>query len=138
LGCLPAPWLIANDNAPSHPLGGELLSGDPLVLIAAYLVACVGAPLIEETVFRGVLFRHLRESSRAAPRWLSAIFAAGLNALVFAIIHPQGLLVVPALAALGFNFSLVREWRDSLIGPMTMHALHNGTLITAFILVFTW
>ncbi len=138
IGILPGPWLAANDQAPTHPLGGELLTGDPLILIGAYLVACLGAPLIEETVFRGVLYRHLRESTARGPRWLSALFSGGLNALVFAIIHPQGLLVVPALAALGFNFSLAREWRDSLIAPMAMHAVHNGALITAFILVFTW
>ncbi len=63
--------------------------------------------------------------------------SAGFNALIFAIIHPQGLIAVPALAAIGFNFSLVREWRDSLIASMTMHAAHNSIVLGLSILVLT-
>jgi membrane protease YdiL (CAAX protease family) len=40
------------------------------------------------------------------------------------------------LIALGFNFSMMREWRGSLIAPMTAHLLHNGTLLTLVILLF--
>jgi membrane protease YdiL (CAAX protease family) len=38
------------------------------------------------------------------------------------------MLLGPVLA-LGFNFALMREWRDSLVGPIAAHALHNGTVL---------
>ena len=39
------------------------------------------------------------------------------------------------LLASVFIFALMREWRGSLIAPMTAHALHNGTLLTLLLLV---
>jgi membrane protease YdiL (CAAX protease family) len=35
--------------------------------------------------------------------------------------------------ALGFGFALLREWRGSLIAPMTAHALNNGIVMTFLI-----
>ena len=59
-----------------------------------------------------------------------------MGGFIFAVIHPQGLLAVPALTAMGFGFALLREWRDSLIAPMVAHALNNG-MIVAMILAIT-
>ena len=53
-------------------------------------------------------------------------------ALVFASVHPQGWTGVPVLMAMAFNFAIVREWRGSLIAPMTMHFCTNAfTLVVA-------
>jgi membrane protease YdiL (CAAX protease family) len=49
--------------------------------------------------------------------------------LIFAALHPQGFLAIPALASIGMGFSLLREWRDSLIAPMVAHAINNGILV---------
>jgi membrane protease YdiL (CAAX protease family) len=57
--------------------------------------------------------------------------AALVSAVIFAAIHPQGLMAIPALAAMGFGFSMLREWRGSLVAPMTAHAFHNGMLVLA-------
>jgi membrane protease YdiL (CAAX protease family) len=45
------------------------------------------------------------------------------------LIHPQGLLAVPALMSLAIAFSLAREWRGSLIAPMVMHGVSNGAVM---------
>jgi membrane protease YdiL (CAAX protease family) len=50
--------------------------------------------------------------------------------LVFAVIHPQGIALVPPLMTLGAVFAMIREWRGSLIGPVAAHAIHNGFLMT--------
>jgi membrane protease YdiL (CAAX protease family) len=89
-------------------------------------MACVWAPVVEETFFRGALFGYLRQHM---PWAVSGVLAG----LLFAIVHPQGLIAVPVLAAIGFNFSAIREWRGSIIASMSAHALNNGTI---FLLLF--
>ncbi|MBL8746492.1 MAG: CPBP family intramembrane metalloprotease [Phycisphaerae bacterium] len=76
------------------------------------------------------------ESAHSAGRRraLTVIPAALITGFVFAAIHPQGIGAVPVLTALGFNFSLLREWRGSLIAPMTAHAIHNGVATIVLIL----
>jgi membrane protease YdiL (CAAX protease family) len=92
------------------------------------IVACVAAPIVEETMFRGVLYRHLRDWIPGNGRAASVFFACLVNSFVFAAIHPQGLIGIPMLGLLAVGFSLVREWRDSLLGPILMHALNNGII----------
>lgn len=115
---------------PTHPILNEIQAGNVWAMLGVYLVASVWAPFVEESLFRGALFHHLR--GRLHP--LLAALAVGF---VFAAIHPQGLIAIPALMSLGVVFCLLREWRGSLIAPMTAHALHNGTLMTAMILALS-
>jgi membrane protease YdiL (CAAX protease family) len=112
----------------SHPINDEL-NGSGVELFAVFFLACVMAPITEELMFRGALFAHLRERFGW---WISAPAAA----FVFAIIHPQGWVALPALGALALVFAGIREWRGSIIGCMTAHALHNGlTLAYAIMLL---
>jgi membrane protease YdiL (CAAX protease family) len=109
---------------PSHPIMDKIGTGGWKGLLAIYLLASVWAPLTEESLFRGALYHHLR--ARLRP-----FFSALVVGLLFAIVHPQGFLAIPALASLGFVFSLMREWRGSLIAPMLAHGMHNGAIMTA-------
>ena len=116
----------------SHPIEEEIASGDPMVWLMMYVAACVAAPIVEETVFRGVLYRYLRDgASKRFSRGVSIAIAAIFNAVLFAAIHPQGIIAVPLLSTLAIGFSLVREWRGSLVAPMVMHAIHN-CIVTTF------
>ncbi len=125
-------WLVSapNDFAPTgvpHPIVHELVKGEPFwTSIRIFFLAVVVAPLFEETLFRGVLYRHLRDASRGTSQWISIGFASVVNSMVFAALHPQGLAGLPPLIFLGVAFSLVREWRGSLVAPITMHAVNNG------------
>ena len=38
-------------------------------------------------------------------------------------------MAIPALTMMGVGFSCIREWRDSLIAPVTAHAINNGLLV---------
>ena len=97
-----------------------LLQGNPIVI---YGLACVFAPVIEETMFRGMLFHHLRG------RWAWAPSAA-VVAVIFAAIHPQGWVAVPVLASIALALAALREWRGSIIASMTAHAFNNFMAIT--------
>jgi membrane protease YdiL (CAAX protease family) len=82
-----------------------------------------------------VLFRSLRDRSAGLGRFASVAISALLNSLVFAAIHPQGAFGIPVLTTLAIGFSLVRQWRDSLIAPIFMHALNNFMVTTFAVLL---
>ena len=85
-------------------------------------------------MFRGALYRHLRECTAGSGR-LASVFLSGLVvSFVFAVIHPQGWLGVPPLMGLAFAFCLARELRNSLVAPMIAHAIQNGAILAFVIL----
>ncbi len=111
---------------PTNPiveLLGEM-SGWHVVMLV--LLATVWAPLVEETIMRGALFRQLR--GRLA-WWGAAI----LSAIVFAFMHGYPVLLLGPVLMLGFGFAMLREWRGSLIAPITAHALHNATIMLVLV-----
>ena len=85
------------------------------------LLLVVWAPVVEEIVFRGFFYSFSR-------RWMAWPVASAVVGVIFAAIHPQWVWFIPGLAAVGFVFGLIREWRGSIIGPMAAHALHNGSI----------
>jgi membrane protease YdiL (CAAX protease family) len=112
---------------PVHPLVYEI-NRSPYYMLLWTLMACVWAPVVEETLFRGALFGYLR---RRLPWALSGI----LSALVFAAVHPQGWIAIPLLATIGFILSAIREWRGSLIASMSAHALNNAFAVLVLIFI---
>jgi len=97
----------------------------------AYLMAGLGvllAPLLEEVVFRGLLYPVLR-------RWLGVVVAVLLTALAFASIHfsQLGYAWGPALSIfiVGVVFTLVRERTNSLAASFLLHWGYNLTLFGA-------
>ncbi len=121
-------------GAAAHPIVNELAAGGWPVRVQVLMVASIAAPIVEETMFRGVLYRQLRSATRRTKLWASVAVSAGLTSLVFAVIHPQGLLAVPALMGLAVAFCLAREWRGSIIAPTAMHGVSNG-IVMAMLMV---
>lgn len=121
---------------PAHPIQEMLSGGGMLTWVTIVIAACVAAPIVEETMFRGVLYRHLRGLSMKYGKPISIIVSALVNGVIFAALHPQGILVVPLLTTLAIGFSFVREWRDSLWTSILMHALNNSmvTMLMFFLL----
>ncbi len=119
---------------PDHPIIYEVVQGGWGARCLWLIDACVVAPFVEETMFRGVLYRHLREATaggRPAASVLASVVVAGF---VFAIIHPQGPLFVPVLMGLAAAFALAREWRGTLLPSMIAHGLNNGATMALLLL----
>ena len=112
----------------AHPIVQVLTSAPPGRMALLFVLMSVMAPLVEETMFRGVLFGHLREATSRWPRVASVLVSAAVSSLLFAADHPQGWTAIPALGSLAAVLCLVREWRGSLIAPMVMHGLWNGAI----------
>ena len=112
---------------PTHPIINEV-STDFWNIVKLYLLASVWAPITEEMLFRGAFFHHLRRRHG----W---IVSAAIVSFIFAAIHPQGILGIPMLMTIAFILAAIREWRGSIIGSMTAHALNNTMTITVVILL---
>ncbi len=98
--------------------------GPGLAVLALFLV--VGAPIVEELFFRGLLQRAL--ARRFGPRW-----AVAVSAVVFALIHFQPLLF-PGLAAFGVVLGLLAH-RSGRLGPgIVAHAAFNAVTVVLLVL----
>jgi membrane protease YdiL (CAAX protease family) len=121
-------------HAPSHPIAPLVTGGDWWGRIQVFLLACVVAPFLEEIMFRGVLYRHLREATRWLGTGFSILVSTTAGAFIFAAIHPQGLLAVPALMAIAFGLTFIREWRGTLVPGMVTHGMNNGVVMLFLVL----
>lgn len=82
------------------------IANTPLDITALVLMVVVGAPLAEEIVFRGLLFRGILDMERSS-RWALPL-AVVASAAIFGASHLQflqfpGLFVIGAIAALGLH-----------------------------------
>jgi membrane protease YdiL (CAAX protease family) len=99
--------------------------GDLPHVLAVVLISCIAAPLIEETLFRGVLLESLRPKGPG--------LAILISALAFSAWHltPSALRYYALMgAALGFLYS-----RRGLVCSMAAHFGFNGVLTVAAIIV---
>ena len=87
---------------------------------AIILLIVVGAPLVEESLFRGILHNGLARSVK--PLW--AVLG---SALIFAFAHPA--VSVPPVFFLGALAALVYRRSGRLLSAWVAHALYNGLIL---------
>ncbi len=100
--------------------GQSLLEDDGGMSVWLLALLVVAAPMAEEYLFRGLLFRGLRRSWGLAP---SVLASAG----VFAIVHPP-LSAVPVFV-LGAAAAIAFEYSGLLLAPIIVHALYNAFMV---------
>jgi len=81
-------------------------------------------------MFRGVLYRQLRSASHNIGMVLSIVISILITSFLFAAIHPQGWVAIPALMGIAIGMNLMREWRGSLIPSMMVHGISNGIVVS--------
>ena len=114
--------------APENPVLDMAAATGLLEMILLTSLVVIWAPVVEETVFRGGLFSWLRARG-------GFLIAAVVSAFVFAIIHRYPLPLLPPILALGFIFACLREWRGSLIAPVTAHFCQNAMAFTVLMIL---
>jgi membrane protease YdiL (CAAX protease family) len=116
-------WLVARVEPLRMLLQEALEQGNQLPQRGAAwmaLLAVVAAPLFEEYLFRGLVFKGLRRSMKPT-------FAILASAAIFAIVHPP-VSFVPVFG-LGVAAALAFEGSGSLLAPILAHALYNGAIV---------
>lgn len=104
-------------------------SWDPALLASLALSAVVVAPIAEEIIFRGYIFRVTREYTGF---WAGALFSG----ILFGVIH-FNVLGLPVLAIFGVMLAFIYEKTKSIWAPIACHAAFNGFQVAmAFALKF--
>ena len=85
------------------------------------VVACVGAPLAEEVIFRGYIYG-------VAKRFAGIPLAVVFSGLLFGAVHMNLAALLP-LTILGIILALAYEYTGSLWGPIAIHFCFNAVTV---------
>jgi membrane protease YdiL (CAAX protease family) len=111
-----------------HPVVEMLIDGPEAIQLAALgLAVVVVTPIGEELLFRGFLYRSLRQR-------LGVGRALLVTASLFAILHMAPTQLIP-YTMLGLVFGLVFEWVGSLWASIVLHGLWNAVVFAGIVLV---
>jgi len=124
---LPWVWLLGKNTDDLSDPARELAdkATDPLGVGLLVVIVVIGAPIVEELFFRGLL-------QRSVGRRLGAAAAVAITALVFAVTHFQTL-QFPALAAFGAVLGLL-ALRTGRLGPgIVAHLAFNAVTVIALL-----
>ncbi len=112
-------------NNPQQAALGVAVHPSPAELLLLFLAIAVVGPIVEELVFRGLLFQLLR---RHLPLWGAAI----LSALIFAALHVIPVLL-PVLFVFGVALALVFHYTRSLYCSTLLHMLINTVAVVVIV-----
>ncbi len=123
--------LIVIDQILRRVLGG-FVSEDPtgglsyadsgiFGLVFVIVSACLVAPLVEEILYRGILFRSLANRT-------GVLAAAALSSLVFATLHFYDAYGLASVATFGFICALLYQSTGSLVDVVVLHMLYNTSI----------
>ncbi|MEO5716610.1 MAG: CPBP family intramembrane glutamic endopeptidase [Luteolibacter sp.] len=110
-------------SAVSNDPGGGLSAGDAGLwgLVFAIISACLLAPLAEETLYRGVLFRSFWNRLGVVP-------AAVLSSVIFAALHFYDAYGFVSVGIFGFTCALLYASTGSLGTVIALHLLYNTSI----------
>ena len=119
---------LGGDSPEGHPVVEMLVDGpEPLQLAALGLAVVVVTPIGEELLFRGFLYRVLRQHVGVGR-------ALAITAGLFALLHMSPTQLLP-YTILGLVFGLVFEWVGSLWAAIVLHGLWNAVVFAGIVLV---
>ncbi len=121
--------LFGSRGEPNMRIPEVLAHADVVSVLMLFALMTLWAPITEELVFRGGLFRQL--SPRMVP-----IVAMLLSSVCFTIVHPYPVYLMLPVFTLGAMFAFLRHWRGSLIAPMVAHAMNNALVGVMVLLIF--
>lgn len=112
------PWLAS--RVEEMVAAAEQPSPDPASPYWLFALAVIAAPLCEEILFRGIVFRGLRRST-------SFLGAALMSSAVFAVAHSA--IAAPAVFLMALCAAKAFERSRSLLAAMLVHAMYNAVCV---------
>ncbi len=124
-----SPFHIKHLNKPVHHLFG---SSRGLTFVVLVVMTLLLAPLMEEWLFRGVLFRALSEGGTGGGSRGAVVLAVLVSAALFALAHAEPLQFA-GLFFLGIILATL-VWRTRRLVPsIVTHVSFNGVAIVALV-----
>lgn len=99
--------------------GADAITMDEFIWLFA--LGAIAAPIVEEFLFRGLLYPLLRTRMKVA-------VAVGASAFLFAFLHFYPTLI-PALLTMGIVLAILVERYDSIFPSIVVHALNNAAAL---------
>jgi uncharacterized protein len=119
--------LFGQKELPPSPFDPFVHSPDRLEVLSFRIMAVMVAPVVEEVFFRGMLYNALRQK-------LYLIVAILLQAVVFGLYHPFGVVFSSTIAFGALGVAAVYEWRKTLVATVLLHTFVNGIALV----LMTW
>lgn len=92
--------------------------GDPVTIGILVILAVVLAPIVEETIFRGCIYRFFKSQTTMLPAQI-------ISGMLFALMHANLLSFIPLLIV-GILLARVYESSGNILVPICFHAFFNG------------
>lgn len=109
-------WVVSSNINSDN---GALSLSEKIVYLFA---TAIGAPVVEELVFRGVLIGILR-------KYTNVRTAIIISAIIFGILHFTSISVIFNAIVMGLAFGYMYVKKDNLALSMTMHAILNCAVV---------
>ncbi|MFK7851389.1 MAG: lysostaphin resistance A-like protein [Akkermansiaceae bacterium] len=107
---------------PTDPTGGLSFADSGVFgLIFLIISACLIAPIAEEILYRGILFRSLANK-------MGVFLAALLSSTIFATLHFYDYYGLVSVATFGFFCALLYQSTGSLPNVIALHILYNTSI----------
>lgn len=100
---------------------------DTAFLMYSSLFAAVAGPIIEELFFRGFVYAALK-------KYIGIFWSVLITAAMFAALHAHAVGFFPIMA-LGILLAYLYEKTGSLVSPITVHMVHNLSMVFLVFLV---
>ncbi len=117
----PLRWALGRFTA-EDPTGGLSYADSGLFGLAFLVIsACVIAPLSEEILYRGILYRSLANK-------MGVLGAALVSSVIFASLHFYDYYGLASVATFGFVCALLYQATGSLVNVVALHMLYNVSI----------
>lgn len=119
-------YLLGGQKTPFE----EMLQSSAAALFATAFMATATAPLVEETIYRGILFPAMQ---RLTGTLWAVVLVGGLFTLVHVAQYYNNLGVIVAVGLLGFALTYVRARTGRLLPCVVIHLVFNGIQVVGLI-----
>lgn len=119
IGAVITAAIVGDFSSAAGEAAAELTNTSSFISLFIFAVMiAVGAPIVEELAFRGLLFNSLRK------RGVGAIVTVLITAAVFTLFHFEPVRIL-VLLPIGITLGLARLKGKSLGAPMVAHGINN-------------
>jgi membrane protease YdiL (CAAX protease family) len=109
----------------------KILRSSQFALVAVAFVAVVSAPIVEEVVYRGILFPALKKSHGT---FFSILAVTALFALVHVPQYWPSYTTIGIILSLSLFLTIIRNWTDSLLPCFAIHLIFNSLQVVSLLI----